>query len=245
MKASLLRNCPLESKKCWGLNTSGVSHSSLSNSTDESMALIAVPWVSRGNQALTPPHLDFLFSFFFLAFISCWAASPWEWSILPASHLYWPSWGTRRGRCFPIFGTHGWQPRCKACWACRPWRADETVQSPGLFLPGLSLWQDWMRYAFTTVLFLKLFCGICDRWTPDLEPPGSSIGTRGPSVKLWRLFLFRPQSGPRCKHLESRCWSRPAGPFLAATVDTKSVSSQSVSVGWWKERNKKPFYHRF
>lgn len=44
MKASLLLNCPFESKKCWGLNTSGVSHCSLSNSTEESIALIGVPW---------------------------------------------------------------------------------------------------------------------------------------------------------------------------------------------------------
>lgn len=42
-KASLLRNWPSESKKCSGLKTSGVAHSSLSNSTVASMVVIGVP----------------------------------------------------------------------------------------------------------------------------------------------------------------------------------------------------------
>ena len=48
MNASLLTNLPLASKKCPGLNLSGVSHSFLSNSTDVRLGINEVPYTTQG-----------------------------------------------------------------------------------------------------------------------------------------------------------------------------------------------------
>lgn len=45
---------------------SGVSHSSLSNSTDESIALIAVPWVNRETRNVSGHQLFFLLNIYLL-----------------------------------------------------------------------------------------------------------------------------------------------------------------------------------
>lgn len=147
-KASLLRNWPSESKKCWGLKTSGVSHSFLSKSTDESMALIGVPWEKNQNknkrrdQSVVDSCLEASCAFAVSHSSLCessYSRLPLVWSVLPVLCLCWPFLGSPQEQYFPSFETREWRHQCKACWVCRSCWADDTVRSLCLSLPGLSL----------------------------------------------------------------------------------------------------------
>lgn len=226
MKASLLRNCPSESKKCWGLNTSGVSHSSLSNSTDESIALIGVPWMNREDQACQRSPI-----FFSLCL-----------SLVEQLHL-----GNKVSSQHCVFTGHfGESSGDNVSHSLGLMNDGVGVRHVGSVghsgLTGLSnhpvyFCLDFLCVRIGDISHLKLsFLNKVVTWNlwsvnTDLVSPGCSTGTQGPSAKWWLLFLFQPLSGPGHKHPVSRHWSQLVDPFLAVTLSTTSPLLHNISDG--------------